>query len=179
MAHSFISYTVPVTISVQAPAPAVAPSSAESSTTSTFQTLKRLVFGAVSKASEAAAAVQSNTPPPSVSATTQTIWVTQPCITTSGETFALWLNVLYLAPLTYLFAKFFVTSYLRRSNAETTKIRGKGARRMSNVTLAEKAGWDAAKATQREVYADPNEETVEETKVKGQAAGKLHGSVSH
>lgn len=47
------------------------------------------------------------------------------CIATSSETFAIWLNVLYLAPLTYLFMKFFITSYLRRSNAEMT--RGKDA----------------------------------------------------
>ncbi|EFY89533.1 hypothetical protein MAC_04388 [Metarhizium acridum CQMa 102] len=33
------------------------------------------------------------------------------CINTSGQTFAIWSNVLYLAPLTVLFVRFFVQSY--------------------------------------------------------------------
>ena len=45
------------------------------------------------------------------------------CIASSSETFAIWLNVVYLAPLTYLFVKFFITSYLRRSNAESSRVK--------------------------------------------------------
>jgi len=41
----------------------------------------------------------------------------QPCITNSGATFAVWLNVFYLAPLTVLFVNFFMKSYVRRSPA--------------------------------------------------------------
>jgi hypothetical protein len=72
------------------------------------------------------------------------------CLTTSGSTFAVWLNIVYLLPLTYLFVSFFITSYMKRSQAN---VRSKtGGRRLSNVTVAEKAGWDAAKGINREVY---------------------------
>ncbi len=118
---------------------------------------------------------------------------TVPCIATTGETFAIWLNVLYLAPLTYLFVKFFITSYLRRSNAESARVARLGKngvdgtvdskgrdvaaasgnatlaatiatteeevlRRLSNVgNLAEKAGWDAARGLEKEVYGESGE----------------------
>jgi GNS1/SUR4 family len=46
----------------------------------------------------------------------ETKWRTQymfiPCIDTEGQAFAIWLNVFYLAPLTLLFAQFFIRSYL-------------------------------------------------------------------
>ena len=74
--------------------------------------------------------------------------IVQPCIATRGETFAIWLNVVYLAPLTYLFVSFFITSYVKRS---TTKSNGK-LKRDDNVTMAEKAGWDAARGVEKEVY---------------------------
>lgn len=45
----------------------------------------------------------------------QTVQKSVSCIDTSGQTFAIWLNVLYLAPLTALFVRFFVKSYLRRA----------------------------------------------------------------
>ncbi|CAK7270743.1 hypothetical protein SEPCBS57363_004259 [Sporothrix epigloea] len=67
--------------------------------------------------SDLASGAANSTAPPALKAAS--------CIATSSETFAIWLNVLYLAPLTYLFMKFFITSYLRRSNAEIT--RGKDA----------------------------------------------------
>ena len=37
-----------------------------------------------------------------------------PCLDTSGQTLAIYLNVLYLLPLTWLFAQFFVKSYMQR-----------------------------------------------------------------
>ncbi|OBT65803.1 hypothetical protein VE03_03319 [Pseudogymnoascus sp. 23342-1-I1] len=37
------------------------------------------------------------------------------CINTSGQTFAVWLNVFYLGPLMYLFMRFFYRSYIRRA----------------------------------------------------------------
>ena len=85
----------------------------------------------------------------------RTTYVVEPCIVTSGETFAICLNVLYLAPLTYLFVSFFIASYVKRSNAAQKLMSGgKVSRRLSNVhvALAEKAGWDAAKGLEREVY---------------------------
>ncbi|KAK5170732.1 hypothetical protein LTR04_004341 [Oleoguttula sp. CCFEE 6159] len=39
------------------------------------------------------------------------------CIDTSGQAFAIWLNLIYLLPLTLLFLRFFVKSYTRRSSA--------------------------------------------------------------
>ena len=39
-----------------------------------------------------------------------------PCIDTSGQAFAIYLNLIYLAPLTGLFMRFFVKSYFRRTN---------------------------------------------------------------
>ncbi|KAJ8121542.1 hypothetical protein ONZ43_g2028 [Nemania bipapillata] len=77
------------------------------------------------------------------------------CIDTTGQTFAIWLNVFYLAPLTYLFVSFFIASYLRRSKAEIA--RGKTDRRRSNVALAEKASWDAARGIEREMYGESTE----------------------
>lgn len=84
-----------------------------------------------------------------------------PCISNNGATFAVWLNVLYLAPLTYLFVSFFIESYMRRSNADKTK--------KDNVVMAEKAGWEAAKSVNREVYGENKEEAV--------ATGKENGRV--
>ncbi|KAI3337092.1 hypothetical protein HD806DRAFT_475648 [Xylariaceae sp. AK1471] len=82
------------------------------------------------------------------------------CLDTTGQTFGVWLNVFYLAPLTYLFVSFFVTSYLRRSKAENVRGKAYADRRQSNVTLAEKASWDAARGLEREVYGESNEGVV-------------------
>ena len=87
---------------------------------------------------------------------TETSYVTQQCITTDGATFAVWLNVLYLAPLTFLFVRFFITSYLRR---------GATKRRMSNVQRAEKAGWAAARGVEKEVYGGVSEDAIEDEEV--------------
>lgn len=96
----------------------------------------------------------------------------QPCITTRGETFAIWLNVFYLAPLTYLFVSFFISSYVKRSNA-ANKINGK-ARRLSNVhvAMAEKAGWDAARSVEREVYGGEQMVSGTSTPVTSEAPAK-------
>ncbi|SMR48057.1 unnamed protein product [Zymoseptoria tritici ST99CH_3D1] len=58
------------------------------------------------------------------------------CIDTDGEAFAIYLNLFYLAPLTYLFGRFFVRSYLGwgkpknvREAAHQTKESGKEAKR--------------------------------------------------
>ncbi|KAI1180375.1 GNS1/SUR4 family-domain-containing protein [Nemania sp. FL0916] len=82
------------------------------------------------------------------------------CINTTGQTFAIWLNVTYLAPLTYLFVSFFIASYLRRSKAEV--VRGKVDRRRSNAVLAEKASWDAARGIEREMYGESAEGVIVE-----------------
>jgi hypothetical protein len=42
-----------------------------------------------------------------------------PCVDTSGQAFAIYLNMIYLAPLTGLFMRFFVKSYLKRTSPTT------------------------------------------------------------
>lgn len=142
MLHSFISYAVPV--SVAAPSSDAAPADPSG----TLDSLKNLVFGAVKSNNGTAAATGS--------AATEIAHAVQPCIVSTGETYAIWMNVLYLAPLTYLFASFFVASYLKRSNASGKLSNSQKQtidRRLSNnVTMAEKAGWDAARGVEREVY---------------------------
>jgi hypothetical protein len=143
MVHSFVSYVVPVIIPSNAAAAAAA-APVGSPAANALDSIRQLVFG---DAANKAAAASANS--------SETIHVAQPCIVTAGETFAIWLNVLYLAPLTYLFVSFFVASYVKRSNA-ASKMNGKADRRPSNVHLAEKAGWDAARGVEREVYGGEN-----------------------
>ncbi|KAK4156716.1 GNS1/SUR4 family-domain-containing protein [Chaetomidium leptoderma] len=142
MVHSFINYTIPVITGSETDAPASSASAAANNGSVVAATADLLdnVKGTYGRQ-------------------------TMPCITSSGETFAVWLNVFYLAPLTYLFVSFFMESYLRRSNANQTGKKGANAavaaRRMSNnVQLAEKAGWEAAKNIEREVYGESNEGAV-------------------
>ncbi|OAA53686.1 GNS1/SUR4 membrane protein [Cordyceps fumosorosea ARSEF 2679] len=133
MCHSFVYYFAPA-----------ATSTAASDAPGAVASVRALLFG--SDASRVKTVVDQDVS-----------YVSQPCIVSSGETFAIWLNVVYLAPLTYLFVSFFIASYVKRSNA-ANKFAGKGAaaRRLSNVNvdvaLAEKAGWDAARGLEREVY---------------------------
>ncbi|KAK3670973.1 hypothetical protein LTR78_009089 [Recurvomyces mirabilis] len=47
------------------------------------------------------------------------------CIDTSGEAFAIYLNLLYLAPLTFLFGRFFVKAYTQRGKPRTASQAGK------------------------------------------------------
>lgn len=150
MLHSFVSYVVPISSSKVDGAVIASPASpAEFVIPSSIGSIKSLIFGSGS-ASRVAAASNSGS---------NTVYAIQPCVTTSPETFAIWLNVLYLAPLTYLFGSFFVASYIKRSNA-ANKANGKASRRYSNVNvdvkLAEKAGWDAARSVEREVYGGEN-----------------------
>ncbi|PTB81629.1 hypothetical protein M440DRAFT_1020408 [Trichoderma longibrachiatum ATCC 18648] len=161
MVHSFITYVYPVTVTQvvteESPATQSAPIDYIIPTAvSALDSLKQLIFGAGAAAGEAAAAA------PSLSKTTtvtRTYDLVQPCILTTSETFAIWINVVYLAPLTYLFVSFFIASYVKRSNA-AQKLKGQAARGMSDeVTLAEKAGWEAARNVEREVYGgEQNEE---------------------
>ncbi|KAI0428580.1 GNS1/SUR4 family-domain-containing protein [Xylaria sp. FL1042] len=95
------------------------------------------------------------------------------CIDTTGQTFAIWLNVSYLAPLTYLFMSFFVASYLRRSKAEV--VRGKTDRRRSNAILAEKASWDAARGLEREMYGESNEGAIIEDSDESTGSAETKG----
>jgi hypothetical protein len=64
-----------------------------------------------------------------------------PCIDTSGQAFAVYVNLIYLAPLTILFMRFFFKSYLRRSSPNT-KARSKAR------TISDAAG-DASRSVER------------------------------
>jgi hypothetical protein len=66
-----------------------------------------------------------------------------PCIDTSGQAFAIYLNLIYLAPLTGLFVRFFVKSYLRRTSASTKHTTKKHA--------ISKARHDAVQDVDREI----------------------------
>ncbi|KAL2824944.1 GNS1/SUR4 family-domain-containing protein [Aspergillus cavernicola] len=79
------------------------------------------------------------------------------CVDTSGQGFAIWLNVAYLLPLTYLFARFFVRSYLYRKEPGTSQ--------STHIYAAEKAGLDALKGVSREIQkaAEMSGETSETT----------------
>lgn len=66
-----------------------------------------------------------------------------PCVDTSGQAFAIYLNIIYLAPLTGLFMRFFVKSYLRRTSA--------GARHPTKENAIAKASHDAMHGVEREI----------------------------
>jgi hypothetical protein len=176
--HSFVSYSVPVESVTSTMMPGFELGGV--ATPLTFQDrLKRLVGGA------AAAAAASPSPMVGTTITTQRL---MPCITTSGHTFAIWFHFFYLAPLTWLFVKFFIKSYVRRSGTEPAASKQKtfqagekkhlpaqvqehvrsAERRLSNVVQnAEQAGWDAAKGLEREVYGDAGEAVVDDEDVQG------------
>ncbi|EER37951.1 fatty acid elongase [Histoplasma capsulatum H143] len=65
------------------------------------------------------------------------------CLDTTGQAFAVSLNVIYLLPLTFLFLRFFVRSYLHRTE--------QGGKHRTHVHVAEKAGIDAFKGVSREI----------------------------
>ncbi|OAQ70483.1 GNS1/SUR4 membrane protein [Pochonia chlamydosporia 170] len=151
--HSFITYVAPITVtklSTQSvDLPAAPADSTMPTATGALDSFKQFLFGSAALDSVASGVAKES------ALITETSYVAQPCIPTANETFAIWLNVLYLAPLTYLFVSFFIASYVKRSTANN-KIPGKTNRRLSNVTLAEKAGWDAARGIEREVYGGEN-----------------------
>lgn len=75
------------------------------------------------------------------------------CIDTTGQSFAIWLNLAYLFPLTVLFVRFFIKSYIKRTHNVTANF-------TSTRTLT-KATEDAAHGVGREI--DSFGKTVEET----------------
>ncbi|KAK3082218.1 hypothetical protein LTS18_010635 [Coniosporium uncinatum] len=69
---------------------------------------------------------------------------TVPCIDTTGQSFAIWLNLIYLAPLTGLFVRFFIRSYTR-----STRSKSGGGEKQKRRTLSESA-QEAASDTGKE-----------------------------
>ncbi|KAJ3498664.1 hypothetical protein NLG97_g953 [Lecanicillium saksenae] len=125
MLNSFIYYYAPVASATTSADPAVAVKSVHA------------IFGSGSGADSRYAATVADT---------DESYVLQACIVTSAETFAIWLNVAYLAPLTYLFVSFFIARYVKHGKA-TNRCSGKdnAVGRLSNVTadvaVAKNAGW--------------------------------------
>ncbi|KAF1844231.1 GNS1/SUR4 family protein-like protein [Cucurbitaria berberidis CBS 394.84] len=72
----------------------------------------------------------------------RTEYQTVPCIDTSGQAFAVYLNIIYLTPLTLLFMRFFFKSYLRRTNPN--------AKHQSKHAIS-KAAHDASHGVEREI----------------------------
>lgn len=136
--HSFVSYTIPVVVAN----PEKTASAAEAAST-VVDSQKVLVFGNATRIDAADATYGQRV---------------VPCVTNNNSTFAIWLNVFYLAPLTYLFVSFFIESYTRRSNAAE---KAKNAKPVDNVAMAEKAGWEAAKKMESEVYGETKEDASE------------------
>ncbi|EKD20547.1 putative GNS1/SUR4 family protein [Drepanopeziza brunnea f. sp. 'multigermtubi' MB_m1] len=132
--HSFVSYTIPVqvadvesTLKTTVTAATAAASSAVATAASNGfgKTIMKFLYRAVGEEGLAenvnGAAPTAHAVPSFRSGGIQyrTEYQTVPCIDTSGQTFAIWLNVFYLTPLTFLFARFFVKSYLRRNTQRT------------------------------------------------------------
>ncbi|MCJ1379549.1 hypothetical protein MMC17_002650 [Xylographa soralifera] len=89
------------------------------------------------------------------------------CVDTSGQAFAILLNVMYLAPLTYLFINFFVRSYSRRTSSST--------KHPTHDHALQKSGYDALKGVEREIYEAALSEVNDldfETKANLKKAGK-------
>ncbi|MCJ1304648.1 hypothetical protein MMC08_007461 [Hypocenomyce scalaris] len=72
------------------------------------------------------------------------------CLDTSGQVFAIWLNIFYLAPLTLLFIEFFVRSYINRNKA--TSERDPVHKNKHVLENVEKAGKDAFKGVERQIH---------------------------
>ncbi|RFU31027.1 hypothetical protein B7463_g5316, partial [Scytalidium lignicola] len=165
--HSFVYYTIPVQVSVLEPTLSSAASAAStviSSAVSTAATstgvasaLKKFLFRAAGEEGLAENVNRSsaNRYAAQLSIRGQTYhteYQTIPCVDTSGQTFAVWLNVLYLTPLTWLFVRFFIRSYMRRAGPKKLSQGVQGMR----LDVVENAAEDALKGLQREMLPKGN-----------------------
>lgn len=154
--HSFVSYTVPVQVAdvsgslASAASATVSNVAAAATSAGTANLLKKLLFRAAGEGglaenvnSKRQASNNYNSGSKSSNeASYHTEERTISCIDTSGQTFAIWLNVLYLAPLTFLFVRFFVKTYIIPSRSQ------------KRITAA-KAGKDALKGVERQIFEHP------------------------
>ncbi|KAF1994555.1 hypothetical protein P154DRAFT_548999 [Amniculicola lignicola CBS 123094] len=141
-AHLFVAYSVPVSVTYQIAEQVIAkPSSAISTALASIASatatavasngawLNRLLYRAageeglaenVDHSRQAAQGIFNNVQQapnsPSYKTVTRNEYQTVPCIDTPGQTFAIYLNLIYLAPLTGLFTRFFIKSYIRRTS---------------------------------------------------------------
>lgn len=145
-AYLFVEYTLPYPVGSAAlrnlshaiPATFGAASSAAATDSGMVPWLKKLAFRAAG-ADGVAENVGGAVPTPQSGYTQQMVT----CMDTTGQAFAIWLNVSYLLPLTYLFMRFFVRSYLKRKDT--------GVKQPTHMEAAEKAGLEALKGLSREI----------------------------
>lgn len=193
--HSFISYSIPVQVlSLSTPQSLSSiPSAASSAATAVASAgygalLKKYLLRAAAEEGLAENVVGANPASQQVHALRcepnsgglkyRTEYQTVTCVETSGQTFAIWLNVLYLMPLTVLFVRFFIRSYIRRTSKA-----GGGENRQGQI---EKAGLDALKGIERELSETENgdenivltERANGHTKANGNANGYVNGQVN-
>lgn len=174
--HSFVSYTVPVQVpslasSVQnAVSTAVSSVAAVATSAGVGELLKKALFRAAGEEGLAENVHRGHSLEQVAKASSSgaiqyhTEYQTVQCIDTSGQTFAIWFNVLYLTPLTALFVRFFVKSYIRRNQKVA-----KGGH-PSKHGVAEKAGKDALQGVEREFYTNG--------KTNGNANGHANGQAN-
>jgi hypothetical protein len=111
------------------------------------------------------------------------------CLDTSGQVFAILLNVLYLAPLTWLFARFFVKAYLtqlerRRSSGASDKVSvgksledaTKGATRRVSQALMEM--HNTGDSSENESPVVESDETINTLKSKANALAEDAGKTA-
>jgi hypothetical protein len=177
--HSFVSYTIPVqvpdlTASAQYTASAAVSSVAAVASSAGFgELVKKFLFRAAGEEGLAenvngGHSIGQGAKASSGAIQYRTEYQTVQCIDTSGQTFAIWFNVFYLTPLTALFVRFFVKSYLRRTQ--------KGAKgHATKHGAAEKAGKDALKGVEREIYMNGNMNSHANGKANGHTNGKANG----
>ncbi|KAJ5925814.1 hypothetical protein N7454_007324 [Penicillium verhagenii] len=145
-AYLFVEYTLPYPAGSTALrhlskiAPAVASVASATAEAGAIPWLKKLALRAAGAEGLAENVGSTGAAPVASSGYTQEM-VT--CMDTTGQAFAIWLNVSYLLPLTYLFARFFVRSYLKRKDT--------GVKQSTHMEAAEKAGIDALKGLSREI----------------------------
>jgi len=181
-AHSFLSYDIPVQVQV----PVIKKAAAAVLTTASSlavqatagasaglgDTFKKILFRAAGEGGVADNVAGGSVPSPYAesnnnyiseqasthdsSASYRTEYQTVPCIDTQGQTLAIWLNVFYLTPLTYLFVRFFVKSYVTRTI-------GRGAAEKRKALEA--SGRNALKGVDRVV----NGKSVQNGEVGGKA----------
>lgn len=162
-AYLFVHYTIPYPVGSTAlrhltkVAPAVASATAEAGAVSWLKKLAFRAAGAEGVAENVGGAVV----PPRSGYTQEMVT----CMDTTGQAFAIWLNVTYLLPLTYLFMRFFVRSYLQRKDP--------GIKQPTQMEAAEKAGMDALKGLSREIQRaaieGENSETTDDEVVRAHA----------
>ena len=173
--HSFVSYSIPVQVpyvegSIKSAASvastAVSSEAASASSAGVASLLKKLLFRAAGEeglaenvkgvySSDEMAKLKSAHHGSHQAVQYRTGYQNVACIDTSGQTFAIWLNVLYLAPLTVLFVRFFIRSYIRRTSQRGGK------------KPVEGAGKDALKGAERKMH--------ENGLMNGKANGSMNG----